>query len=301
MKKVAVLTGASSGMGRASIMPLAKAGFELVLAARRVEILNALVKEVEAQGGKAMAVQTDLLDEDSTKNLFDTAMDCHGRVDAMINVAGDTFPLPGEFVSRDLLRRMHEINSFAPIQLMTLAAPVMRAQGGGRLITVTSAAAYFGGHFAGFYNASKSSCEMFCDTLRMELRRFNIRVSTVVAGNIRTPMWAHTAQKTRDSMKWDDSNPYKDMLLRGAELAEDSIRKVGKPPGVIADCILHAATAKRPKPRYYKPIDSKIQSLVLGRIVPVELAVLIANRVLSKKPKKTEFTIDLPDDDCFSV
>ena len=161
MKKVAVLTGASSGMGRASIMPLSKAGFELVLAARRIEILNDLVKEVEAQGGKAIAVQTDLEDEDSTRNLFDTAMDAHGRIDAMINVAGYTFAIPGEYVSRDLLRKFHEINCFAPVQLMTLAAPVMRAQGSGRIITVTSAAAYFGGHFAGPYNASKSSCELF--------------------------------------------------------------------------------------------------------------------------------------------
>ena len=300
MKKVAVLTGASSGMGRASIMPLSKAGFELVLAARRIEILNDLVKEVEAQGGKAIAVQTDLEDEDSTRNLFDTAMDAHGRIDAMINVAGYTFAIPGEYVSRDLLRKFHEINCFAPVQLMTLAAPVMRAQGSGRIITVTSAAAYFGGHFAGPYNASKSSCELFCDTLRAELSNFNIQVSTVVAGNIRTPMWKSTPEGTRQHVPWDDSNPYRNMLYRGAELAEETIRKVGKPPKVIADCILHAATAKRPKPRYFQPIDAKIQAFVLGRMIPVRLSGFIANRILNKKAQKTEFVVNLPDDDSFS-
>lgn len=295
MTKVAILTGASSGIGRASIMPLSNAGFDLVLAARRIERLNDLVKEVEAQGGKAMAVQTDLYEEDSTQNLFDKAMEAHGRVDVLVNVAGDNTIIPAEYVTRDMIRQMHEINSFAPIHLMTLAAPVMRKQGGGRMITVTSAASFSGGPLAGPYNSSKASVERFIDTIRAEVRNFNIWVSSVISGSVKTPMWKTGPENTRKCVKLDDANPYTNMMLRGAELGEGTINNQAKGPEVIADCILHAATAKRPKARYFVPFDSKIQCL-LGRIVPVEILISIGNRLLGKEAKKTDFVINLPDD-----
>jgi NAD(P)-dependent dehydrogenase (short-subunit alcohol dehydrogenase family) len=295
MNKVVILTGASSGMGRASILPLLRAGFDLVLAARRIELLNVLVKEVESQGGKAIAVETDLRDEGDTERLFKTAMETCGRIDVLINVAGDNIIIPGEYVTRDMIRSIHEVNTFAPIQLMSLATPVMRAQGGGRIINVTSAASFFGGPFSGPYNASKASLERFTDTLRIEVRKFNIRVSSVISGNIKTPMWANAQINTRQTVNLDSSNPYTEMLLRGAELGEKTINTVAKGPEVIAKSILHAATAKRPKARYFVPFDSFMQCLI-GRLLPAEVAVYAANKVLAKKPKKTDFVMDLPDD-----
>jgi NAD(P)-dependent dehydrogenase (short-subunit alcohol dehydrogenase family) len=171
----------------------------------------------------------------------------------------------------------------------------MRKQGGGRIINVTSAASFFGGPFSGPYNASKASIERYTDTMRIEVRKFNIRVSSVISGNIKTPMWVNTQVNTREAVKMDDSNPYRSMLLRGAELGEETINKVAKDPEVIARCILHAATAKRPKARYYAPFDSFMQCF-LGRAIPAELPVFIANILLGRKPQKTEFIINIPDD-----
>lgn len=294
MNKVAILTGASSGMGRASIMPLIRAGFDLVLGARRIEVLQDLVREVERQGGKAIAVQTDLLDEGSTRNLFDTAMEVHGRVDALVNVAGDNIIIPAEYVTREMIRKLHEINVFAPAQLMSLAAPVMRNQGGGRIINVTSAASFFASPFSGPYNASKASLERFTDTMRIEVRKFGIRVSSVISGNVKTPMWVYAPANTLREIKFDESNPYASMLLKGAEHAEKAL-KIAKGPDVIAACIVHAATARRPKARYHVPFDSRLACFT-GRALPAEIPVYVVNKILARTPQKTEFVLNVPED-----
>ena len=89
------------------------------------------------------------------------------------------------------------------------------------MITVTSAASFFGGHFAGPYNSSKASVERFIDTIRAELRNFSIRVSSVVSGAIKTPMWKTGPENTKEHVNLDESNPYTNMMLRGAELGEE--------------------------------------------------------------------------------
>lgn len=195
--KVALVTGASSGIGAATALELARAGATVALAARRADRLAGLVAEIEALGGKALALAGDMaIEAEAIKAVEDTVAQL-GRIDILINSAG--IMQAGGIEGADLaeFRRVYEINVFGTLYTCAAAVPHMVRQGGGDIVNVTSLAGRKGGPQTNAYSGSKHAANSMTDAMRQELGGKNIRVSilmpgatsTEVAGGISNPQW----------------------------------------------------------------------------------------------------------------
>lgn len=195
--KVALVTGASSGIGAATALELARAGATVALAARRADRLAGLVAEIEALGGKALALAGDMAIEAEAIEAVEDTVAQLGRIDILINSAG--IMQAGGIEGADLaeFRRVYEINVFGTLYTCAAAVPHMVRQGGGDIVNVTSLAGRKGGPQTNAYSGSKHAANSMTDAMRQELGGKNIRVSilmpgatsTEVAGGISNPQW----------------------------------------------------------------------------------------------------------------
>jgi len=195
--KVALVTGASSGIGAATALELAKAGATVALSARRADRLAGLVAEIEALGGKAIALAGDMaVEAEAVKAVEDTVAQL-GSIDILINSAG--IMQAGGVQGADLaeFRRVYEINVFGTLYTSAAAVPHMLQQGGGDIVNITSLAGRKGGPETNAYSGSKHAANAMTDAMRQELGGKNIRVailmpgatSTEVASGISNPNW----------------------------------------------------------------------------------------------------------------
>ena len=280
-QQVAVVTGASSGIGEAASRSLARRGFRLVLAGRRIDLLSRLAAEIESQGGEALAVRTDLVDSAQTQGLVEQAMARFGRIDVLVNNAGYGEGGPIELLGRDSMRRQFEVNLYAALELCGLVAPIMRRQGCGRIINVSSLSARLSGPLGGLYCATKGAMDRATDALRLELLPWNIRVVLVAPGLIDTEIFA-TAIEAARPLAEQPNNPYQAMMERTGALIEVRMKRAVR-PDVIGKVIAKAATARRPRVRYVAPfsawllwtasplIPQRVIDFVLRRAVGIEV------------------------------
>ncbi|MBB2942423.1 NAD(P)-dependent dehydrogenase (short-subunit alcohol dehydrogenase family) [Actinoplanes lutulentus] len=210
---VVIVTGASSGIGRATALRLAGRGWTVVLAARRAAELETLAAEIAASAagtsgsvpgsvpgsgsgsgesgagiGAAHVVPTDLAEPDAAANLVKRTLELTGRIDALVNnagVGGDASVLTGDGEVRTII----EVNLLAPIRLMRAVVPVMREQGSGTIVNIGSVAGEIG--IGGAYSASKFGLRGINDSVRRELAGTGIAVSLVEPGFIATELTAH--------------------------------------------------------------------------------------------------------------
>jgi NADP-dependent 3-hydroxy acid dehydrogenase YdfG len=195
--KVALVTGASSGIGEGTALALAKAGATVALSARRADRLKGLVEKIEAMGGKALAIPGDMTVEAEAIAAVEETVAKLGRIDILINSAG--VMQAGGIEGADLAeyRRVVEINLFGTVYTCQAALPHMIAQGSGDIVTISSLAARKGGPQTNAYSASKHAVNSMTDALRQEVGGKGIRVSilmpgateTEVAQNISDPNW----------------------------------------------------------------------------------------------------------------
>jgi NAD(P)-dependent dehydrogenase (short-subunit alcohol dehydrogenase family) len=177
---VVIVTGASSGIGRATAIRFGKSGWTVVLAARRAQELAAVAAEIP----DAVAVPTDLRDPAGITALVDRAA-ATGRIDALINNAG----LGGAasvLTDDETVEAMIDVNLLAPIRLMRAAVPVMRAQGHGAIVNIGSVAGEIG--ISGTYSATKFALRGLTDSVRRELKGTGIGVTLIEPGHIATPL-----------------------------------------------------------------------------------------------------------------
>ena len=198
---VVVITGASSGIGRATALAFADAGASVVLAARREEPLRQAAAQCEERGASAVAVPTDMRDEAAVRRLADTASERFGGVDVWVNNAGVT--LFGRFdeCPPDLWREVLEVNLFGYANGARAAISHFRRRGGGTLINVGSVNSRIGGPYVSAYVASKFAVRGFGECLRDELRGEGIDVCTVMPASIDTPLFQHAANFTHRAAK----------------------------------------------------------------------------------------------------
>ncbi len=200
--KVALVTGASSGIGAATAIELAKAGATVALSARRADRLAGLVAQIEAAGGKALALAGDMaVEADAIRAVEDTVAKL-GRIDILINSAG--IMQAGGIEGADLaeFRRVYAINVFGTLYTCAAAVPHMLEQGGGDIVNITSLAGRKGGPETNAYSGSKHAANSMTDAMRQELGGKNIRVSilmpgatsTEVADGISNPNWRTAIQ-----------------------------------------------------------------------------------------------------------
>jgi len=182
---VVIVTGASSGIGRATAARLGRAGTTVVLAARRPAELDSLAAEITAAGGTAVAVPTDVRDPAAITALVDRALELTGRLDGLVNNAG----LGGHasiLADDDVVVSMVEVNLLAPIRLMRAVVPIMREQHAGSIVNIGSVAGEIGLH--GAYSATKFALRGMTDSVRRELIGTGVGVTLVEPGFIATPL-----------------------------------------------------------------------------------------------------------------
>jgi NAD(P)-dependent dehydrogenase (short-subunit alcohol dehydrogenase family) len=153
--RVALVTGASSGIGEACAITFAQKGAKVVIAARRAERLEALAERISAMGAEALAVETDVTDEAAVQNLFDQAVECFGTVDVLLNNAGIADSTPVDEMPLELWERVIKTNLTSAFLCSRAAFRVMKGTGRGRIINIGSISARVPRHNSPAYAASK--------------------------------------------------------------------------------------------------------------------------------------------------
>src|ERR1044072_441165 len=190
--KVALVTGASSGIGEATAVALAQAGAHVAVSARRADRLADLVKRIEAAGGKALALQGDMtIEAEAIKAVEDTVAQL-GRIDILINAAGVMQAGGIENADLDEYRRVIDINLLATVYTCRAAVEPMLGQGGGDIITISSLAGRKGGPMTNAYSASKHAVNAMTEWMRQELGDRNILLCTLMRGATRSE--EHTSE-----------------------------------------------------------------------------------------------------------
>lgn len=258
---IILLTGASSGIGRAAVVRLLSQGHTVYCAARRVERMADLAE----QGAHLLAM--DVTDDASMQQGVDTLLAEQGRVDVLVNNAGYGSFGPLECVPLEEARRQFDVNVFGLARLTQLLLPVMRAQGGGRIVNVASMAGHFCEPRGDWYHATKYAVVALSECLRMETRGMGIRVSLIEPGAIRSE-WSdiamnHLEETCRDTV-------YAAGAARQSRLFRWAYARLATSPEVIARAITHAATARRPRLSYRRGLGATTAPL-LKHLLPARL------------------------------
>jgi NADP-dependent 3-hydroxy acid dehydrogenase YdfG len=186
--KVVVITGGSSGLGEATARLLAAQGAHVVLGARRTDRIQSLAKELIANGGKAIAVTTDVVKREQVKALVDSAAQTYGRVDVMINNAG---LMPQALLERLKIEewdRMIDVNIKGVLYGIAAALPYMKEQKSGHFINVSSVAGHRVGPGFAVYAATKHAVRALSEGLRQEVKPYNIRTTVISPGAVATEL-----------------------------------------------------------------------------------------------------------------
>src|SRR5918994_2114334 len=194
---VIVITGASTGIGRASALAFARAGATVVVTSRREEVLCTLAETCRNLGGRATAIAADVTDERAVQDLARRVVESFGRIDVWINNAAVTLFARFEQTPPAVYRRVIETNLFGCIHGARAVLPYFREQGNGILINISSGVGKMGSPFISAYVASKFAIIGLSESLRMELRDApDIHVCTVLPAAIDTPLFQHGANFT---------------------------------------------------------------------------------------------------------
>jgi short-subunit dehydrogenase len=181
---VALVTGASSGIGRATAIRLAEAGAQVIIHGRDRARLSALADKM---GGTALIA--DLADPSAAHRLAQAALDIEGRVDIVVNNAGVGWAGPIDAMPARDVERIVAVNLTAPIELTKALLPAMRAKGNGYLMFVTSIAAHTGVSGEAVYAATKAGLDVFAESLRLELHGTGVGVGVLAPGVVDTPFF----------------------------------------------------------------------------------------------------------------
>ncbi len=239
-KKVVLVTGASSGIGEATAQTLHDAGWEVYAGARRIDRMETL----EAKG--VHTIKLDVTAEESMTECVATILSKEDRIDVLVNNAGYGSYGSLEDIPMEEARYQFEVNVFGLARLTQLVLPNMRERQRGKIINVSSVGGKLGEPHGCWYHATKFAVEGLSDSLRMELKQFNIDVVVIQPGAIKTE-WGSIARK--NMLKISGHTTYGDLVKKHVVMLE-KFDGQGSDPSVIGDAILTACTSVKPKTRY---------------------------------------------------
>jgi NADP-dependent 3-hydroxy acid dehydrogenase YdfG len=199
--RVVAVTGASSGIGEATALACAEAGAAVSLAARRTDRIDALAERIRSAGGTALAIETDVGDEAQANAFVRRTHEELGRLDVLVNNAGVMLLGPIEDAPTDEWRRMVDANVFGVLYCTHAALPLMREQGGGHIVNVSSVAGRVARAGAGVYNLTKFGVGAFSEALRQEGVAHNIRVTLIEPGAVDTELAGHNREVVLEQIK----------------------------------------------------------------------------------------------------
>jgi NADP-dependent 3-hydroxy acid dehydrogenase YdfG len=189
--RVAAITGASSGIGEATALALAKQGAAVALAARRRDRLESLAERISGDGGTAEVFEVDLGEEQSARGFVDGAAERLGGLDVLVNNAGVMLLGPVQGADTEHWRRMVEINCLGLLYCTHAALPLMQERGGGHIVNVASVAGRHATLGSAAYNLTKFGVVGFSEALRQEALHSNIRVTVIEPGFVATELQGH--------------------------------------------------------------------------------------------------------------
>lgn len=254
--KVALVTGASSGIGEAAVLKLKSLGYTVYGAARRVDRMQHLIKS----GVHVLAM--DVTDDASMRAGIDAIIAQSGRIDVLVNNAGYGSYGAVEDVPMGEARAQFEVNVFGAVRLIQLALPHMRAERSGTIVNITSMGGKIHTPLGAWYHGTKFALEAISDCLRMEVQPFGIDVVVIEPGGIKTEWAGIAADKLR---KTSGHGPYAPQANAMTEsMVGEASRKRQSPPQLIADTIAKAVTARKPKTRYAVGFGAKPMIFMRG-------------------------------------
>jgi len=283
-----LITGATAGIGREATLHLARHGHEVFAAARRGDALRALEKEFAEEAGAGGAGATagrgrirgialDVTDADSidaARRWIEQETDGHG-LDVLVNNAGYGQGGPLELVSDAELRAQYDTNVFGLMAVTRAFLPKMRERGRGRIVNVGSVAGTIALPFLGAYASTKHAVQGLSESLRRELRPHGVEVVVIRPGAIRTGFGQGEAEGLGASA--EPGSPYAERV-RTFMKWHAQLHPKAPEPRVVAEAILHAATAPRPRPYYVVPA-SNLGVVWLQKLLPARWVDAVIERV----------------------
>jgi NAD(P)-dependent dehydrogenase (short-subunit alcohol dehydrogenase family) len=251
-RRVVLITGASAGIGRATADRLHGQGWTVVGASRRGT----------ASGGWAPMVM-DVDDDDSVRTGVETVVAERGRLAAVVACAGWGLAGAVEQTPIDQAKRQLETNFWGTVRVVQAVLPVMRRQGGGRVVLVSSIGGIVALPFQAFYSASKFALEGYGEALAYEVAPFGIAVTLVEPGNVRTEF----TENRLDVVPPDGEDAYADMVAKSVGLmARDE--QNGVPPGDVAVAVARALDSRRPRRRVSVGKPDERVGIIAKRLLP---------------------------------
>jgi short-subunit dehydrogenase len=271
-EQVILITGASAGIGAALAELLATrfTGIRLILTARSQHKLEALATRCRQAGAEVLVVVADLTQTEQVAALTQTALDHFGRIDVLVNNAGYGQMGPIELIPDSAVQQQFKVNLLAPIALIRTLIPVMRSQGAGRIINISSIAGRTAFPLGGLYSASKFALEGLSDALRMELAPFNISVSVIEPGPVRTDFFGAARTSVEQAITDPDNTPYRAAFdkLQGLEQQVDRQAWTSEQ---VAEVVLKAISDRRPQPRYIAATGGNFMVWMMTKVLPTRL------------------------------
>lgn len=259
-KKTVLITGASSGIGKYTAQELSKEGFKVIAAVRKTSD----AENIKIENPLIAPILIDVNDIDSIKKaaLLTDEMTCGEGIFALINNAGIAVAGPVEFLPVERLRLQLETNVIGQIAVTQKFLPLIR-KGCGRIVNISSISGFTAFPFKGAYAASKFAMEALSDSLRRELKPWQVPVSIIEPGIIKTPIWEKSINMVEDIVsemppeaeKYYGS-VYRNLLCRIMRKVEQK----GADPSEVYSAIRHALVSKQPKIRYLVGKDAKFLS-----------------------------------------
>ena len=245
-QKVVLITGVSSGIGQATAQLLAQRGFTVFGTSRHPSAAE-----------KILGVEVLPLDvrvEESVNACVDAVLARAERLDVLVNNAGYVLRCAVEEAALEEARAQFETNFFGVVRMVKAVLPIMRRQGGGQIINISSLVGLVPLPFGGFYSASKFALEGYTEALRHEVKPFNIRVSLVEPGFIKTRL----AENTRyPAQRIPDYDPWRQRVLEARQQYAEKARE----PVLVAECVLSIIESGSPRLRYMVGKEARVARL----------------------------------------
>lgn len=251
---VALVTGASSGIGKATAEALARNGFEVFGTSRR---------PMEVGPKHVSMLVGDVTDDASVEQLVSQVLSQTGRIDLLVNNAGVGLFGGAEESSVAQAKSLFEVNFFGLVRMTNAVLPSMRKNRGGHIVNISSALGFIPAPYAAYYGATKHAVEGYSESLDHETRAFGIRVTLIQPAFTKSSF-------DKAALKPDAMMHEYDEARAGVEALVQKAMTIGDPPEVVADAVMRAVTAARPKLRY--PAGKSAKQLSFARrFVPADM------------------------------
>ncbi|RMF22209.1 MAG: SDR family oxidoreductase [Cyanobacteria bacterium J083] len=267
--QVVFITGASSGIGAALAEILAHrySGVKLILTARNQAKLATVASQCQKLGAEVIVIPADLADSQQVQNLAQKAVDSFDKIDVLVNNAGYGQMGPIELVPPTAVQEQFAVNFYAPLFLSQACIPVMREQGGGRIINISSLAGVMAFPAAGLYSCSKFALEALSDVLRMELTGFKIRVSIIEFGPVRTNFFQVAWDKLKVTIPHPEQTIYSPVFT-SINSIDTQLEALGWSAAQAAEVIVKTIQKNNPPPRIMAATGGNILTFFLNKVFP---------------------------------